>query len=173
MPVINRDEIKEGYVSTCGVEHDKLPPDTNGLITDLFFEIVNQYLAGKISIVIEAAFQHKVWEWRMQKILELSSPVIVLCTGDIEVAARRQIQRGLENPERAFYHGDNRVVHYQKTGESLPPANYEVPNLNVPTIEVSTDGKYIPSLDDIIKQIQSSVARQTGELDDLAGGGDL
>ena len=172
MPVINRDEIKEGYVSTCGVEHDELPPDTNGLITGLFFEIVNQYLAGKISIVIEAAFQHKVWEWRMPKILELSSPVIVLCFVDIEVAARRQIQRGLQNPEREFYHGDNRVVHYKKTGEFLPPADYEVPKFNVPTIEVSTDGEYIPSIDEIITRIQSSVARQGGELDALAGVGD-
>jgi hypothetical protein len=172
MPVINRDEIKEGYVSTCGIEHDKLPPGTNGLITELFFEIVNRYLAGKISIVIEAAFQHKVWEWRMPKILELSSPLIVLCTVDIEVAARRQIERGLQNPEREFYHGDNRVVHYKKTGEFLPPADYEVPNLNAPTIEVSTDGEYIPSIDEIIKRIQSSVTGQGGEPDAMAGVGD-
>ncbi len=156
MPVVNRDEIKEGYVSTCGVEHDQLPPDTNGLVTDLFFEIVNQYLAGKISIVIEAAFQHKVWEWRMPKILELSSPMIVLCSVDIEVAARRQIQRGLENPNRDFYHGDNRVVHYKKTGESLPPVSYQIPKFNVPTIEVSTDGEYVPCVDEIVKRIQSS-----------------
>jgi len=155
MPVINRDEIKEGYVSTYGVEHDQLPPDTNRLITDLFFAIVNQYLAGKISVVIEAAFQHKVWEWRMPKILELSSPMIVLCSVDIEVAARRQIQRGLENPNREFYHGDKRVVHYRKTGESLPPADYEAPKFNVPTIEVSTDGEYVPSIDEIVKRIQS------------------
>src|SRR4028118_2116860 len=140
MPVISRDQIKEGYVNTYGVKHDQLPAETDGLVTDFFFEIVNQYLAGKISIVIEAAFQHKVWEWRMPKILELSSPVIVLCSVDIEIAARRQIERGLENPEREFYHGDNRVVHYKKTGEFLQPADYEAPNLNVPTIEVSTDG---------------------------------
>jgi hypothetical protein len=31
MPVISRDEIKEGYVNTYGVKHDQLPPDTNGL----------------------------------------------------------------------------------------------------------------------------------------------
>src|SRR5215210_1412040 len=68
MPVISRDEIKEGYVNTYGVTHDQLPPDTNNLVTDFFFCIVNQYLAGKISVVIEAAFQHKVWEPRMPKI---------------------------------------------------------------------------------------------------------
>ncbi|HEX8566240.1 MAG TPA: AAA family ATPase [Pyrinomonadaceae bacterium] len=158
MPVISRDQIKEGYVNTFGVKHNELPPDTDGLVTDFFFRIVNQYLAGNISVVIEAAFQHKVWEPRMPEILELASPLIVLCSVDDVIAARRHLQRGLENPNREFYHSDNRVVHYRKTGEFLFPASYEAPKLNVPTIEVSTDGEYIPCLDEIVEQIQSSDA---------------
>ena len=97
MPVISRDEIKEGYVNTYGVKHDQLPPDTNGLVSELFFGIVNQYLADHISVVIEAAFQHKVWEPRMPKILELACAWIVLCSADGAVAARRHLQRGLQN----------------------------------------------------------------------------
>ena len=69
MPVICRDEIKEGYVSTYGVRHDELPPDANRLVTDLFFHLVKEYLAGDVSVVIEAAFQHKVWEFRQPAIL--------------------------------------------------------------------------------------------------------
>jgi len=156
MPVISRDEIKEGYVNTDGVKHDQLAPDTDGLVTDLFFGIVDQYLAGNISVLIEAAFQHKVWEPRMPKIFELASPIIVLCSVDDTVAARRHLQRGLENPQREFYHSDNRVVHYRKTGEFLPPASYTAPKFNVPTIHVSTVGEYIPCIDQIVKQIQSS-----------------
>jgi predicted kinase len=173
MPVISRDEIKEGYVNTYGVKHDQLPPDTDGLVTDFFFGIVNQYLAGNVSVVIEAAFQHKVWEPRMPKIFELASPMIVLCSVDDIVAARRHLQRGLENPNREFYHSDNRVVHYRKTGEFLLPASYTAPKFNVPTIQVSTDGEYIPCIDEIIKQIQSSTAQQSGALDARAGTGDL
>lgn len=153
MPVISRDEIKEGYVNTYGVKHDQLPPDTNGLVSNLFFEIVNHYLAGKICVVIEAAFQHHVWKSRMSKILELSSPVIVLCSVDDAVAAGRHLQRGLENPDREFYHGDQRVAHYRKTGEVLSPASYEAPKFDVPTIEVSTNGEYVPCIDEIVKQI--------------------
>src|SRR5258708_13225485 len=78
MPVINRDEIKEGYVNTYGVKHDQLPPDTNGLFSELFFGIVNQYLVSHIPVVIEAPFQHNVWEPRIPKILELASHFIVL-----------------------------------------------------------------------------------------------
>ncbi len=154
MPVISRDEIKEGYVNTCGVKHDQLPPDTNGLVSNLFFEIVNEYLAGKISIVVEAAFQHQVWATRMPAIVELSSPCIVLCVVDDAVAARRHLERGLENPNREFYHGDNRVAHYRKTGEVLPPEPYEPPKFDVPTIQVSTDGEYVPSIDEIARTLR-------------------
>lgn len=154
MPVISRDEIKEGYVNTFGVKHDQLAPETNGHVSDVFFSLVNQYLTNKISIVIEAAFQHKVWEPRMPGIIELASPWIVLCVTDDGVAARRHLERGLENPSREFYHGDQRVAHYRETEEILPPANYEAPAFNVPTIRVSTDEGYNPSVDDIVRRIR-------------------
>lgn len=155
MPVICRDEIKEGYVTTFGIKHDELPPDANRLVTDFFFELVNRYLAGNISVVIEAAFQHHVWEPRMPKILELAHASIVLCSADEAVTSRRALDRGMESPDREFYHGDHRVVHYKKTGEILTPASYERPRFDVPTIEVSTDGKYVPSIEDIVKKMRS------------------
>jgi len=160
MPVISRDEIKEGYVNTYGVKHDQLPSETNGLVSDLFFGIVNQYLAGNISVVIEAAFQHKVWELRIPKILELARAWIILCSVDDLVAASRHLQRGLKNPNREFYHGDNRVAHYRETGEILAPASFEAPKSDVPTIEVSTGEEYVPGIDEIVKQIQSSDPQQ-------------
>jgi predicted kinase len=153
MPVISRDEIKEGYVNTFGIRHDQLPPDTNGLVTELFFDIVNRYLAGNISVVVEAAFQHQVWESRMPRILELARTSIVLCSCDDAVAARRHLQRGLEDPNREYYHGDKHVAYYRKTGE-IPADTYAAPDFNVPTIRVFTDGEYVPSIDEIVKQIQ-------------------
>jgi hypothetical protein len=125
-------------------------------VTELFFEIVNQYLAGNVSVVIEAAFQHKVWEPRMTKIVALASPWIVVCSADDDLAARRHLERGLENPEREFYHGDRRVVHYRETGEVLSPASYESPKFDVPTIELSTDGEYVPAIDEIVRRIRSA-----------------
>ena len=154
MPVISRDEIKEGYVNTYGFKHDRLPDGTNGLVSDFFFGVVNYYLAGNISVVIEAAFQHSVWEPRMPEILELASPTIVLCSAGDAVAARRHLQRGLENPEREFYHGDKRVAHYRTTGEILSPQSYTPPQFNVPTIHVSTNEEYSPCIGEIVKRIQ-------------------
>ena len=166
MPVISRDEIKEGYVNTHGVKHDQLPPDTNGVVSNFFFEIVNQYLAGKISIVIEAAFQHRVWEPRMPKILELCTPFIVVCSVDGMVAAKRHLQRGLDDPNREFYHGDKRVEIYRKTGEMSPPDDYTAPDFNVPTVHVSTEGQYSPSIDDIVQRIRLLAGRGINGLTD-------
>ena len=154
-PVISRDQLKEGYVNTFGVKHDELPPETDRVVTDFFFEMVNHYLAGNVSVVIEAAFQHKVWEPRIAKIQELASTVIVLCTVDPVLAARRHLQRGLDNPDRETYHQDNRVTHYRKTGEFLYPASYEAPKLDVPTIEVWTEGEYVPSIEEIVEKVKS------------------
>ncbi len=164
MPVISRDEIMEGHVNTYGVKHDQLPPDTNGVVSDFFFETANQYLAGKISVVIEAAFQHKVWEPRMPKILELGTPFIVVCSVDGMVAAKRHLQRGLDDPNREFYHSDKRVAIYRETGEMSPPGNYAPPNFDVPTVHVSTEGQYSPSMDDLVKRIRLFDAQQGGAL---------
>lgn len=154
LPVISRDEIKAGYVNTLGLRHDDLPPETNALVSHLFFEIVHQYLAGNISLVIEAAFQHPVWATRLPKLQELASPHLVLCTIDEELAAQRHLQRGLADPTREFYHGDPQVTHYRKTGEVLPPTPYITPELDIPTLRVSTDAGYAPPLDEIVQQIQ-------------------
>ena len=174
MPVISRDEIKEGYVNTYGVKHDQLSPDTDGIVSDFFFDIVCQYLTNKVSVIIEAAFQHAVWEPRIPRILELSLPLFIVCSIDEEIAAQRHLKRGLADPRREFYHEDKRVSLYRATGDIGTPGKYVAPKLNVPTIQVSTDGEYIPCIDEIVKQIQSSDAQQVGAPDALAGAaGDL
>lgn len=154
MPVVSRDGIKEGYVNTYGVKHDRLPPDVNRLVTDLFFDIVNRYLAAKVSVIIEAAFQHRIWEPRVPRILELCTPVFVVCAIDGMVAARRHLQRGLDDPDREFYHGDRRVEIYRRTREIAPPGNYTAPDFDVPTIHVSTEDGYLPGIDGIVKRIR-------------------
>ena len=158
LPVLSRDEIKEGYVNTFGVKHE-FPPNTNALVSDVFFDLVNHCLTNNVSVVIEAAFQHRVWEPRIRRIIELSSPTIIICSVADEVAAKRHVERGLADPKREFYHDDKRVTHYRETGEMLPPADYEPPKFNLPTIEVSTIDEYIPSIDEIVKQIEETTCR--------------
>jgi predicted kinase len=161
VPIISRDEIKEGYVNTFGLPHDQLPSNTNGVVSNFFFDIVSQYLTNKISVIIEAAFQHEVWEIRMPQILEISNPYLIVCSIDGEMATKRQLQRGLTDSGREFYHGDKRVAVYRATGEIMPPGQYVAPDLKiVPTIHVLTVRDYSPSLDEIVHQIQSQNALQ-------------
>jgi len=157
MPVISRDEIKEGYVNTFGIKHAGLPPDTDGIVSEFFFAVVFQYLANKVSIIIEAAFQHRVWEPRIPKIIELSDPLIIICSVDVEIAAQRHLQRGLADPRREFYHEDKRVSLYRATGQIGTPKQYAPPNFNVPTVHVSTENDYSPSLDQIADQVRRRV----------------
>ena len=159
LPTLSRDEIKEGYVNTFGVTHDELPPKTNALVTDVFFDLVNHCLTNNVSVVIEAAFQHAVWEPRIPKMIELASLTIIICSVADELAAKRHVERGLADPKREFYHDDKRVTHYRETGDMLPPADYEPPKFNLPTIEVSTVREYVPSIDDIVKRIERSTFR--------------
>jgi predicted kinase len=168
LPVISRDEIKEGYVNTYGVKHDELPAETNAVVSDFFFEIVNQYLAHKVSIIIEAAFQHKVWEPRIARIAEVGSPFIIVCSVDVETAARRHLQRGLDNSGREFYHGDKRVSVYKATGVMSPAGQYEAPDFDVPTVHVSTDGEYCPTIDEIVEKIRLQNARQAARDDEAS-----
>jgi predicted kinase len=165
MPVISRDEIKEGYVNTYGVKHDQLSPDTDGIVSEFFFDVVCQYLTNKVSVIIEAAFQHKVWEPRMPKILELSLPLFIVCSIDEEIAAQRHLQRGLADPNREFYHSDKRVSVHRATGEIGTPGPYVAPNFNVPTVYVSTENDYSPNIDEIAHQVRSQNAQQADELD--------
>lgn len=160
MPVISRDEIKEGYVNTYRVKHDQLPADTNAVVSNFFFDIVNQYLAHQVSIIIEAAFQHKVWEPRIAKIAEIGSPFIIVCSIDGDIAARRYLQRGLDDPSREFYHGAKRVSVYKATGAMPPAGQYEAPDFNVPTVHVATNGVYYPTIDEIVEKIHPQNARQ-------------
>lgn len=155
MPVISRDEIKEGYVNSFGVKHDQLPSNTNAFVSNFFFDIACQYLANKVSVIIEAAFQHKVWEPRMPRILELSQPYIIVCSVDEAIATQRHLQRGLANPRREFYHEDKRVSLYRATGDIGTPGPYVAPKLNVPTLDVLTENDYSPSVDEIAHQIQT------------------
>ena len=154
MPVISRDEIKEGYINTYGVKHDDLPDDTNKVVSTFFFEVVRQYLANNISVVIEAAFQHRVWSAHVPAIAEIGDVFVVVCAIDDEVAARRHLERGLQEPKREFYHGDRQVREFRETGVMAAPEPWEPPELELQTIEVSTVGEYSPGLGEVVQWIE-------------------
>lgn len=154
-PVVIRDEIKEGYVNTFNIRHNKLPGDTNKTVSEIFFKNIALLLSNKVSVIAEAAFQHKVWEPEVARLKKYSKMCIIICEVDAEIAAKRHLERGLHNPRREFFHGDKRVSHFKKTKIVLPAEKYEPPVVEAPTIKVRTLNGYTPKLEKIIKQIVS------------------
>lgn len=155
-PVVIRDEIKEGYVNTFNVRHDELPENTNKIASAVFFENIELLLTRNVSVIAEAAFQHHVWEPEVTKFRNYADVFVIICEIEAEVAAKRHLERGLNDPQRGFFHGDKRVAHFKETGIVLPPAEYEPPTLDAPTIKVSTLHGYDPELEEIRKQIVAS-----------------
>ena len=154
LPVISRDEVKEGYVNTFAIPHYELPEDTNKVATEIFFRVIALLLSSNISLIAEAAFQHKTWEPEIARLKNYADAFIVVCDLDSQTAARRHLERGLRDGKREFFHGDNRVTHFKKTGEFLAPENYEPPSIpEVRTVRVSTLNDYDPGLEDLVKEI--------------------
>src|SRR5215207_8605585 len=148
-PALCRDEFKEGYVHTLGGTHASLGPDINRDLYTIFFETVDFVVSKGVSVVIEAAFQHKLWAPKLTHLAEVARVSIVVCTVDPNLARSRFIERGLANPARERFHGDN-AMHAAKNSIELPVMQYEPPEMDLPILTVDTTDGYNPTLDHIV-----------------------
>jgi adenylylsulfate kinase-like enzyme len=161
MPMLSRDEMKEGYVTTFGIGHDRLPLDTNRKVADLFFYITRTLLETKVSVVVEAAFQHKMWGEAVPGWSDVGQLYLIICDADPTLCAQRHLDRGLYDPTREFYHGDRKVKVFRETGEFLGPGKYEPPAFDVPTLRVVTTDGYSPDLMAVREFIMEKKARRS------------
>lgn len=151
LPAVIRDEIKEGYVRTQGCPCAELP-ESNAIATGLFFDPVGQMLDGGVSLVAEAAFQHRLWSERLEPLREKAEIAIVLCQPGDSIAFERYLRRGLDDPLREILHGDSGVA-LARAGQTpeIPP--YDPPRLDFPTFRVDTRDGYTPSLDELSERL--------------------
>lgn len=154
LPVISRDQLKEGYVHTQGRPHRELPKEVNGIVTDLFFETVERLIDGGVSLIAEAAFQHKVWSAKLRPLMDKAQVRLFICSpgGDGRAALNRFLERGFSDPRREYFHGD-KGVHMARAGMELAVSAYEEPRLDVPTWHIDTSDGYRPEIAEIIKDI--------------------
>jgi len=148
LPLISRDEIKEGYVNTFQKRHSELPDDTNKVVTDIFFATVKNLLDSNVSLIAEAAFQHKVWESKLEALKSKAKIFMLICKVEDEIAQKRYISRGLDNPMREYFHGDEGVDLTRK-GYKAEVKPYGEPRLDVPTFFIDTTNDYSPSIDEL------------------------
>ena len=147
MPLISRDQIKEGYLQTIGKTHAELPQDTNKIVTGIFFDTLLGLVDKNVSVIAEAAFQHKVWANMLERFMGKARINLLICRVSDDVAHDRFMQRRLEDPMRKFFHGDK--------GVEFNAGSYEEPHLDLPTLYVDTLGEYKPPIKELGRTIFS------------------
>ena len=147
-PAICRDEIKEGLVHSLSAASE--PTDAvQRHATDAFFQAIQTLLQNGVTLVAEAAFQHRIWAPRLEPLFALARPRLIVCGVDPELARSRHIERALADPQRERFHPDP-LLTAAREGRPLPTATYDPPKLDVPTLVVDTTSDYVPPLAEII-----------------------
>jgi len=148
-PCLCRDEFKEGLVNTAGSDHAALGKGANLEVYETFFQAIELLLRRGITLVAEAAFQHKLWAPKLEPLQVLCRLRMVVCTLDPQMGRARFVERGLADPHRQRFHGD-RAVQAAREGVALPVGEYEPPHLPAPTLTVDTTDGYRPDLAGIV-----------------------
>ncbi len=152
MPVISRDQIKEGYVHTYGKSHNELPPEANKTATEIFFDTLMGLISNNVSVIAEAAFQHSIWSSMLEQFMGEARVHLLICKVDEKIALDRFVRRGLDNPHREYFHGDKGVDMARK-GIELCVSSYEEPRIDVPKFNIDTSGEYTPSIKELSRII--------------------
>ncbi len=147
-PAICRDEIKEGLINTLGSD-PAVGDDIARQAYHVFFDTVADLLRRRVTLVAEAAFQHKLWAPKLQPLRDLAQLRVIVCDVTADLAHSRRLDRGRADPDRARFHPDP-LVQAIVTGGSEPPANYDPPRLDVPTLTVDTSDGYEPPIADLV-----------------------
>lgn len=141
-PVVSRDEIKEGMVFShpgfVASHSDELTVRTYGL----FFETIGLLLRSEVTLVAEAAFQHRLWAQGLEPLADLANLRIVRCLVSDAVARERQQHRLTTQVTRAA-HAD--AEHLQAA------APFDPIHLAAPTLDVDTSADWQPGLTELVE----------------------
>jgi predicted kinase len=142
-PAICRDEIKEGLINTAG---EAGGDDVARHAYEAFFDTVTLLIERRVTLVAEAAFQHKLWAPKFELLRASAHIRIIVCDIAPEIARHRRAARAAGDPARARFHPD---VAPGPAGDE-----YEPPHFDVPTLTVDTSDGYRPELDQIISFVR-------------------
>ena len=152
-PLLSRDEIKEGYVNTMGILHNQMDSSGAMHIYETFFEAIELLISKKISIIVEAAFQDKLWKPKLLNLADKAAIKIIICKTNPALAKTRFTERLFQDPDREKYHGDSSLISIKEKSELLTE-KYEPVKMDVPILEVDTTDNYKPGRGEITRFIQ-------------------
>lgn len=140
-PAICRDEIKEGMVLSYGPGFVAATSDPLTARTfPLFFATLQLLLENGVTVVGEAAFQHRLWSQGLTPLRELGELRVVRCNADDHVLLRRRRERTAAVATRAA-HADADVTKINPDWDAI--------HLDVPTLDVDTTDGYSPTVKEI------------------------
>lgn len=150
-PLLSRDAFKEGLINTLGMPHSRLNNSVDLQVYEIFFETIALLISKGISLVIEAAFQDKLWRPKLLNFLEKATIKIIICKTDPVLAKQRFANRLADNPGREKFHGDGSVNPEQLASMI---ENYQPVNIEAATLQVNTTNGYEPAIEEIIQFIR-------------------
>lgn len=107
----------------------------------IFFDTIELLLKNNVTLVAEAAFQHKLWAPKLESLRKKARIRIIHCHIDAQLAYVRKVRRTETDPARERFYGDPR---------NIPISTYDPPQLNLPTLTVNTSDGYLPVFEDIV-----------------------
>jgi len=148
-PAICRDEIKEGMAHVTPHFVPSQGDQLTARTLPVFFSVLELLLRAGVTTVAEAAFQDHVWRPRLEPLRDLADLRIVHCVAAADVAFRRVLQRGADNPVRRVHADpgeDHDLADFARERDAFSRIA-----LDVPSIEVDTTDCYQPGLAEIVQ----------------------
>ena len=159
-PVVSRDAIKEGVVNTTG-QTEGAGSDIGRQIYEAFFDTIKILLYHRVTLIAEAAFQHKLWSPQIELLREVAHVRIVVCAINAETARARFIERGSSDPLRERFHHDRFALAAREGHEPPPIEDYDPPHSDASTLLVDTSNGYQPDFEAIVSFAMASIRRQS------------
>ncbi len=153
-PAICRDEIREGLVHARGERTPAVDDDVARHTNAAFFDVIQLLLVSGVTLVAEAAFQHKLWAPKLEPLRETVRMRVIQCRIDSELAQDRIVRRRDDEPMRRLSHPDDEFLARTKSGE-ISLGAFEPVRLDVPTLSVDTSEGYCPVFEGILTFIRT------------------
>ncbi len=148
-PMLSRDEIREGLLFD---QADAVADRDNAIAVQAnaaFFDTAGRLLGHGVSLVIEAAFQQRLWAGPLAALASLADVRIVRCQIDPGLALRRINARLSQADWRQRLHPDR--AYLDRQSDAAPERRtFDAIHLDHPTLDVDTTDAYQPDFSTIL-----------------------
>ncbi len=147
LPLLDRDAIKVGLVTTHGMETEELRATIVRDSFDIFYQTIDSWLRAGVSLIAEHSFRRGMSESALRPLTHLACAVVLHCDTSPAEAQRRFIERERSNPRARpdlLAATIQRMEHGAYDWSIFDPLD-----LDVPMLRVDTTHGYSPGLDSI------------------------